>query len=596
MATFRGPADASWQIASGAGLPRDRIQAVLASLGTAYDPGPATERARHAHRGGSTVERGGRWRAMTGVLGIDTAAARLHATRMFACARRVDDVAEALSAAIRTVDWDGPDAEDFRLRWSQGIAQQATSAASAVRTAGTALLSDAAQQDQASEPDADTEGQTPLRPSGDPACDAPVHLHGYRTGDDPVLPDWLERPLEDAASDIARTVSEGIGIGVDLGFEGTSELGERWGVRTEGSDQLHRDLERWGETWTDLATGERVPSVAELLAGGALVTGSAHVAAYEALTGRDTLFLDDRPGGVVHDVRTTTVSAQGAATLQDLVLDNDALRLSNPGRGALEAGQIGIRTVQGTVGTDPVYIVQVPPTEGAGLLDPAAYGGQGNSRDWGSNVRLVAGQHPAAMDDVRAAMAAPGPDGRPLVPPGAQVMFVGHSQGGIVSADLAADPAFNNTSGAPGTYDVTTSFSVGSPVQTVVPAQSGTDVVNVTHGPVTIDPVTGEATGDPIAHADVQGLQVDGGRLRSPNVHEVVLSGPSAPIGMRWLTENHDSVDASGGPRADGGYAATLGATTASDPTLLALERRLTGVYIGPGTEVTSSSVVTVGR
>src|SRR5699024_10093905 len=160
--------------------------------------------------------------------------------------------------------------------------------------------------------------------------------------------------------------------------------------------------------------------------------------------------------------------AQGAQTLQDLIVQNDALRMDNPG-GPLEHGQIGIQEVHRTGGGDPAYIVQVPPTEGAAFSDvPGAYGEQGNSRDWGSNLRLVAGQHPAAMDDVRAAREAAG------VPAGADVLLVGHSQGGIVANHLSADPTFNSSSGDSGTYNVTHAFSVGSPVQTVVPAQGST--------------------------------------------------------------------------------------------------------------------------
>src|SRR5690625_6935367 len=63
-------------------------------------------------------------------------------------------------------------------------------------------------------------------------------------------------------------------------------------------------------------------------------------------------------------------------------------------------------------------------------------------------------------------------------------MFVGHSQGGLTAAQLAADPSFNNTSGTPGSYNVTHSFSIGSPIETVIPAQGSTRVVNVAHNPV----------------------------------------------------------------------------------------------------------------
>src|SRR5699024_5305030 len=170
--------------------------------------------------------------------------------------------------------------------------------------------------------------------------------------------------------------------------------------------------------------------------------------------------------------------------------------------------------VRSTQGGEPSYIVQVPPTEADVSDVPGAYGGQGNSRDWASNLRLVAGQHPAAMDDVRAAMEEAG------VPPGADVMIVGHSQGGIIANHLSADPTFNSSGGEPGTYNITHTFSVGSPVQTVVPAQGTTESVNVNHE---ASLGRGGFGGDLIPTTDLGGLQVDGGTLSAPNRHEVTL-------------------------------------------------------------------------
>src|SRR5690606_36425664 len=118
------------------------------------------------------------------------------------------------------------------------------------------------------------------------------------------------------------------------------------------------------------------------------------------------------------------------------------------------SGQIRIQTVQ-TPGGGQRFIVHAPPTGGAGILSPAAWGAQGNSAGWDSDLRSMAGQASAAMADVRAAMSAPGPDGAPLVPAGAEVLLVGHSQGGLTAAQLVADPTFNSTSGAAGSYDVT---------------------------------------------------------------------------------------------------------------------------------------------
>src|SRR5690606_16153340 len=283
------------------------------------------------------------------------------------------------------------------------------------------------------------------------------------------------------------------------------------GAGFEDIGQLRRDAQRFQDTLEDWATGERVPTLAELMAGAALVAGSAGVELHEGITGEDLALLDDRPGGIVHAVRTVEGPLPAAASLQDLVLANDALRRDNPHGLPLDTGRIGIQELR-TEGGSRSFIVQIPPTEGDRISHaPGAWGGQGASRDWASNLRLVAGQHPAAMDDVRAAMAAPGPDGLPIVPPGARVLLVGHSQGGIVAAHLAADPSFASASGAPGTYEVTHVLSMGSPVQTVLPALATTQVVSVTHGPLTWGP--GGMSGDPIGQLDLQGLRADGGRL-----------------------------------------------------------------------------------
>src|SRR5699024_9024092 len=161
--------------------------------------------------------------------------------------------------------------------------------------------------------------------------------------------------------------------------------------------------------------------------------------------------LDDRPGGIVESVATDDTPSQSPQTLQDLILDNNSLRMENPGGGPLENGQIGIQEVRSTQGGEPSYIVQVPPTEADVSDVPAACGGEGSSREWPSNRRRAAGQHRAAMHAVRAAMGEAG------VPPGADVMIVGHSQGGIIANHLSAVPTFNPSGGEPGTYNISRS-------------------------------------------------------------------------------------------------------------------------------------------
>jgi hypothetical protein len=580
---------------------------------------------------------------MTGFEGMDTDRARSTVRDLRTRAAANDDLAADVRAAIAVLPWDGPDAEAFRRDCEDLLAGPLTGCRDGLLRHADRLWSEARQQDLASAPGAPTvpggpepgrsgppmapatpgapvDPTVPVGPGArcDPSTLPPVDTTGSRQGylneDNPLLPNLVEDPLEQFASQTTTGVGGLVDLGLQDGLDTVQRTMDGYGLRTDGIDQFQDDAATVTGILTDWASGQRVPTVAELGAAGLVAGGSGIAAGYELVLDEDTPLLDDRPGGLVTDVSSVHGQQAGPQDLHDLVLDNNALRLKgedSEGRKlSIDDGQIGIQEVSSDAGGDPVYIVQVPPTEGEEITTfPGAWGEQGNSRDWGSNLREVAGQDPAAMDDVRAAMATPGADGRPLVPPGSRVMLVGHSQGGIIAAHLAADPSFNNGSGAAGSYDVTGTFSVGSPVQTVTPAQACTEVVNVTHGPVEVH-ADGTAEGDPVGHLDLQGAQLGGGSLAAPNVHEVVLDGGyEEPLldgdevpadehespGKRWLDSNHDSVGAEDGDPW-GGYAGTVGRRTATDPTLAALQHDLEGTYLGPGTTVTASHVVTVGR
>ena len=519
---------------------------------------------------------------MTAFRGMNTAQVREHAERLRTASGDVEGLTSRLTSAVRTAEWTGPDADEFRDRWTSLASQRLDGLCTQLRALGDGASAEADEQDAASAVD-----DAPGIDGAPGASYGPRPGGGYLHEDSPWLPDRFEGPLEGAVSDLAGLVSDGVGWGVDTGIDLLEDGLGLLGANTAGIAQFQRDADHLGGILEDWATGERVPTIAEVGAAGLLTVGSAGVGVYEAVTGEDTPLLDDRAGGIVESVTTDDTPSPSPQTLQDLILENDALRMDGSG-GPLETGQIGIQEVRRTGGGDPAYIVQVPPTEGAAITDvPGAYGEQGNSRDWGSNLRLVAGQHPAAMDDVRAAMQEAG------VPPGADLMIVGHSQGGIVANHLAADPTFNSTSGELGTYDVTHTFSVGSPVQTVVPAQGSTQSVNVGHeGGLSAAGISG----DLVPTLDLGGAQVDGGTLEAPNRHEVSLPGypvrsldPGTVLGA-----NHDSVGVDG--RSDGGYSGSVGRAQSTDPTLSAFQDELTGTYLGDGTYVSRSQVVTVGR
>ena len=115
------------------------------------------------------------------------------------------------------------------------------------------------------------------------------------------------------------------------------------------------------------------------------------------------------------------------------------------GDGARQHGDVRITQVDNGTGT-PAYVVAVPGTERWG---PDA---GPMPRDLSANLNLVAGNPTAAAESVRLAMDAAG------IPPGSPVMLVGHSQGGIIAAQLASDPAFVER------YGVTHVMTYGAPI------------------------------------------------------------------------------------------------------------------------------------
>lgn len=111
--------------------------------------------------------------------------------------------------------------------------------------------------------------------------------------------------------------------------------------------------------------------------------------------------------------------------------------------GSVPDGVISIQALTGADGNTS-YVVQLPGTD--------EFFSEGDVRNMGSNLNLIAGDDTAYGDAIQQAMAAAG------VEPDDPVMLVGHSQGGMQAAALAGDPDFD--------YNVTNVVTAGSPVAT----------------------------------------------------------------------------------------------------------------------------------
>lgn len=108
-------------------------------------------------------------------------------------------------------------------------------------------------------------------------------------------------------------------------------------------------------------------------------------------------------------------------------------------------GEIGIKQLITADGRSR-YIVELPGTE----VWPLTAGP--NARDTATNVHTMAGHDTVYMRGIEAALKQAG------VPAGADLMLVGHSQGGMTAAALAADPSFRAQ------YRVTHVLTAGAPI------------------------------------------------------------------------------------------------------------------------------------
>lgn len=512
------------------------------------------------------------------MLGMDTDRCRLQADRLEAAADRLAGLREGIDTAVGAATWHGPDADAFRLRWNLLSRGRLREAGERLGVLARRIRVEAVAQERASA--ADGHGAASPGRALAPAGAGGRLLAGPSAA--ASLP--LRRAPAPAAADLTGVV---VGLGGD----------------PDGIDQVRDELGHLGGMFEDWAAGGDAPTLAQLGASTLLLSGAIALAPVETVT--DTGLLDPRTDVTVHAV-VEVPSSTAPRSLADLVAANDEARRPLTGvpgdadRDGAAAGRVRIQTVRGRDGSE-TFIVHAPPTGGAPIWDPDSWGPQGNSAGWDSNLRTMAGQESAAMADIRTAMAAAG------IPDGARVMIVGHSQGGLTAAHLAADPGVNRADGAPGSYDITHSFSVGSPVGTVVPAQASTSTVNVSHSSalepslLLRHPATWPAPlriADPVPLLDLAGHRIDGSRVFSPAVREVVLEAPAPALGGASPLENaHESVlRTEQGVDPTGGYHGSLQAGSGTDPVLAALQEDLEGTYVGDGVTVVEDVVVVVGR
>lgn len=464
------------------------------------------------------------------VQGMNLSAVREIAGRFHRTGEDLQTTITRIDRLVHNVPWRGADADRFCREWSTSTRADLKYLVTVLEQISDQLRTQAEQQQGAS----DHQGQAGGTPSG-----------GAPSGGSPTGP---------TQQGFFGQIGQFWGAGLEWAQE---QAGEVWGQVQEGAQQLQQSLWNSAEngliglnrvgvaseafashTVLELSQG-RLPQNAEVAAFAVLMTGLGAGTVTNAVSGTDTgLFAPGRPQ-VGEPIRTVGGSAGrvGAPT--------DFQGLARTTTDAYE-GVDGVRvTVTRNPGEPPRYIVSIPGTQAPISSISEGWSSNPNGRNWSDNLWAVGtgttGFTEGAKEAVAQAIAAdqaehPGESygGKP------QLLLTGHSQGGIIAANMASDPAFAaqydirgivteaspiDCAEIPGNVPVLSLQSghlgdvnplgLSNPLGTVVPDLNGLDP---SKGPGPFN-----ASGDLVPQLDFHGENVLGVRESHPNVTEVDL-------------------------------------------------------------------------
>lgn len=354
----------------------------------------------------------------TGMYGLDPQDCHDLAKLLKNSAHQLERTGAQLNQTVTRTGWQGPDSQRFRSQWP-GNRTRLNQTAKDLEDIATVVLREIAEQERASS----------ANDGGGSLWDG----------------------LLDAGKGLWDDFTDGVGNAIDTVGDGLGWLGAHAeGNFTQATGTFLTNLNHLGNMGLDIFSGNP-PSVSGLFAQIVLTGGSGANSFLVHSTGgllNAHLFDDGSPS--VGDPRAIPQSSKNPLQMPTSVASifgsvEDAYAMSDvPGT---EDGDIRIVSVKQDDGTY-AYIVNIPGTEQWGPT------GSGQARDLTSNLMLVAGQSTTAQQDIVLAMERAG------IPPGAPVMLAGHSQGGMLAAQLGSDQEFLSQ------YNVTNIMTVGSPIDT----------------------------------------------------------------------------------------------------------------------------------
>jgi uncharacterized protein YukE len=392
-------------------------------------------------------------------------------------AHRLEQSSSQLNQSVARTGWQGPDSQRFRSQWP-GQRAQMLQTATALGDLASVVLRNVAEQERASA--AEGGGGGLLDKLFDGAHDL-----------------WDD--LTTGAGHIVNEVESGVGW---LMHQGPGAA-----YATSGQNFLDQ-LNHLGVMGADILAG-KPPSMAGLAAQLILAAGTGFSAGVLGLSSgmlNLNLFDDGSPKvgeplpvGPGTERNKLTLPTSASTLFQGVVDAYDAGHVDGT-----KDGDIRILTVKQPDGSN-AYIVNIPGTENWGI------DGSAQARDLTSNLMLVAGQSTTAQQDIVLAMEKAG------IPPGAPVMLNGHSQGGMLAAQLGSDPQFMAR------FNVTNIMTVGSPID-INAIDPRVHVLAVQHD------------GDVVPKLDLGGLDVLG-RAPAPPANVLVVNMDNPPPNAAQVSE-----------------------------------------------------------
>jgi hypothetical protein len=410
--------------------------------------------------------------------GMNIEAVRTIATGLTQNSQSLRSCISQIDRMVNGIEWQGNDAQQFRSSWSGEHRPLMSQAALRLATSASELRKQADQQEAASNSLGYTAGGGSGGGHGRSAGPNGVEqffgtVADWTLGGIGDTVEWTHDRLEDVTEGLSWTgarVAEGVQWTAQTATQGaqwtaqTAAQGAQWTAQTaaQGAAAVAHGAQVLGQaTWNSTYNGAIGAARISQAEGGfwmhtasEIVTGhplqQAELASHQALVGM-------LGAGMVANVLTGTDNKFGAqgkpivgapTVVPNQAGPTDFNGLADEMRDAYDSGGVRVTAVHGADGTTR-YIVACPGTQANMGNITEGWSGNPNGRDWPANLWQMSTGDSAYSQGVRDALDKAIAQDRIDHPNSAtsarpEILLMGHSQGGLIAANLASDSSFAN--------------------------------------------------------------------------------------------------------------------------------------------------------